>query len=73
MERGGCAMRPRNERIIGLITAALGAVVVSVAVIVFGLTHTSNGEATVDWVSVITALGGLVIVGRGLYEVVHKA
>ena len=66
-------MNPRNERIVGLVTAAIGVVVVLIAVIVFGLTNTSNGEATVDWVSVITALGGLVILGRGLYEVVHKA
>lgn len=66
-------MRGRGRKIVGLLTTAIGIVVVLIAVLLFGLTKTSNGEATVDWVSVMTAFGGLVIVGRGVYAVVRKA
>jgi hypothetical protein len=62
-------MQGRGGRIVGLVTTALGIVVVVIAVLLFGLTKTLNGETTVDWVSVMTAIGGLVIVGRGLYTV----
>jgi hypothetical protein len=66
-------MQGRGGRIVGLLTTAIGIVVVVIAVLLFGLTKTSNGETTVDWVSVMTAIGGLVIVGRGLYAVVRNA
>jgi len=66
-------MQSRGRRIVGLLTTAIGIVVVLIAVLLFGLTKTSNGETTVDLVSVLTAIGGLVIVGRGLYAVVRKA
>ena len=35
----------------------MGIVVVVIAVLLFGLTKTSNGETAVDWVSVMTAVG----------------
>ena len=44
-----------------------------IAVLLFGLTKTSNGETAVDWVSVMTAIGGLVFVGRGLHTVMRNA
>jgi hypothetical protein len=66
-------MQGRGGRIVGLLTTAIGIVVVVIAVLLFGLTKISNGETTVDWVSVIAAIGGLVIVGRGLYTVVRNA
>jgi hypothetical protein len=56
-----------------LLTTAIGIVVVVIAVLLVGLTETSNGETTVDWVSVMTAIGGLVIAGRGMYAVVRNA
>jgi hypothetical protein len=65
-------MQGKDRRIVGLVTTAIGIVVVVVAVLAFGLTETSNGETTVDWVSVMTAIGGMVIAGRGLYAVVRN-
>lgn len=64
-------MQGRGGRAVGLLTTVMGVLVVVVAVLVLGLTKTSSGETTVDWVSVITAIGGLVIVARGLYAVVR--
>jgi hypothetical protein len=58
-------MEARNERNVGLLTTAAGLAVVVLAVLLFGLT-TASGE--LDWVSIITALAGLVIVGTGLYR-----
>jgi succinate dehydrogenase hydrophobic anchor subunit len=66
-------MQVRSGRTVGLVMAATGVVVVLVAVGLFGLTKTSNGETTVDWVSVMTAIGGLVIAGRGLYAALRNA
>jgi hypothetical protein len=66
-------MKGRDGRIIGLLTTAVGIVVVVIAVLLFGLTKTSNGETSVDWVSVVSAVGGLVIVAQGLYAVVRNA
>ena len=66
-------METRGGRIVGWLTTAIGIVVVLIAVLLSGLSRTTNGETTVDWVSVITAVGGLVIVGRGLYMVVRHA
>jgi hypothetical protein len=54
------------------LTTVIGIVVVVVALLLFGLTKTSNGETTADWVSVMTAIGGVVIAGRGLHAVVRK-
>lgn len=65
-------MQGKGRRIVGLLTTVIGIVVVVVAVLLFGLTKTSNGETTVDWVSVMTAIGGGVIAGRGLHAVVRK-
>jgi hypothetical protein len=65
------AMQGSGGRIVGLLTMALGVVVVLVAVLLFGLTKTSNGESTVDWVSLLTAVGGLAIFTRGLSTVVR--
>jgi uncharacterized membrane protein len=66
-------MQGRGRRIVGLVMTAVGIVVVVIAVLLFGLTKTSNGESTVDWVSVVTAIGGIVIAGRGAYAIVRKA
>jgi uncharacterized membrane protein YqgA involved in biofilm formation len=60
-------------RAVGLIATAAGIVVIVIAVLLFGLTKSSNGETTVDWVSVLTAIGGVLIVSRGLYAVVRNA
>jgi hypothetical protein len=51
---------------------AVGIVIALIAVLLLGLTKTSNGETTVDWVSVLTTIGGLVIVGRGLHAVARN-
>ena len=56
-----------------VVDTAIGIVVVVIAVLLFGLTKTSNGETAVDWVSVMTAIGGLVFVGRGLHAVMRNA
>jgi hypothetical protein len=54
------------------LTTVVGIIIVVLAVLLFGLTETSNGETTVDRVSVMTAIGGLVIAGRGLYSVARN-
>jgi hypothetical protein len=64
-------MQGRSGRTVGLVMAAAGLVVVVVAVLLFGLTETSNGETTVDWISVMTAIGGVVIAVRGMYAVLR--
>jgi hypothetical protein len=64
-------MQVNTRRLVGMCATVCGAAVVAIAVLLFGLTETSNGETTVDWVSVLTAVGGLVIVGRGLYALVR--
>jgi hypothetical protein len=66
-------MQERSGNIVGFVTTATGIAVVVVAVLLFGLTKTSNGETTVDWISVVTAIGGLVIAGQGVYAIVRKA
>jgi hypothetical protein len=68
----GSKMQWRGGKTVGLLTTVIGIVVTLIAVLLFGLTKTSNGETTVDWVSMVTAIGGLVIVGRGLYWVARK-
>ena len=65
-------MQGRGGRAVGLLATVIGIVVLVIAVLVFGLTKTSNGETTVDWVGVIAAIGGLVIAGRGLYAVARN-
>ncbi len=40
-------MQARGGRIVGLLTTAIGVVVVAIAVLLFGLAETANGETTV--------------------------
>lgn len=53
-----------TERGRGLVLVTAGLTVVVLAVLLFGLT-TDSGEA--DWVSIITAVAGAVMVVTGLY------
>jgi hypothetical protein len=59
-------MQQKRRRITGLLETVIGIAVVVIAVMLFGLTKTSNGESTVDWISAMTAIGGLVVAGEGL-------
>ena len=63
--RGGIHAQPRSERDRGLVFTTAG-VAILVAALLFGLTKTSNGETVTDWVSIITAIRGL-IVGASAY------
>jgi len=54
---------PRRERNVGLALAAAGAGIMGASV-VFGLTTESGG---IDWVGIVTATAGLVMVLTGLF------
>ena len=64
-------MRSRSERNRGLVFTAAG-VAILVAALLFGLTKTSNGETVADWVSIIPAIGGLIVGSVGLYMTSHE-
>jgi formate hydrogenlyase subunit 3/multisubunit Na+/H+ antiporter MnhD subunit len=64
-------VRPRSERNRGLVFTMTG-VAILVAALLYGLTKTSNGETVADWVSIITAIGGLIVGGVGLYMTSHE-
>ena len=57
-------MTTRGERNVGLSLAGAGVGIIGVAV-VFGLTTASGGP---DWVGVLTAVAGLVMVFTGLFR-----
>ena len=61
-------MAPRGERNVGLSLAGAGVGIIGVAV-VFGLTTASGGP---DWVGIITAIDGLVMVLTGLFRAFRK-
>jgi len=69
--RGGILVQSRSERNRGLVFTTAG-VAILVASLLFGLTKTSNGETVPDWVSIITAIGGLIVGGVGLYMTSHE-
>ena len=64
-------MQPRSERNRGLVFTTAG-VAILVAALLFGLTKTSNGETVADWVSIITAISGLIVGSVGLYMTSHE-
>jgi hypothetical protein len=64
-------MQRKGGRIAALVLTAIGVAVVLIAVLAFGLTKTSNGETTLDWISILTAICGVAIVGGGLSNVVR--
>lgn len=64
-------MQPRRERNRGLVVTT-ARVAILVAALLFGLTKTSNGETVADWVSIVTAIGGLIVGGVGLYMTSHE-
>ncbi len=57
-------MSPRGERNVGLTLAAAGAGIVGASVIL-GLTTESGA---VDWVGIVTAAAGLIMVLTGLFK-----
>jgi hypothetical protein len=57
-------MRPRREKNVGLTLAAAGAGIMGASV-VLGLT-TENGA--VDWIGIVTATAGLIMVLTGLFR-----
>jgi hypothetical protein len=68
-DRGGViAMTSKGERNVGLSLAAAGVGIIGVA-IVFGLT-TESGE--IDWIGVITATAGLIMLLTGLFRAFRK-
>jgi hypothetical protein len=64
-------VEPRSERNRGLVFTAAG-VAILVAALLFGLTKTSDGETVADWVSIVTAIGGLIVGGVGLFMTSHE-
>ena len=61
-------MTPKGERTVGLSLAGAGVGIIGVA-IVFGLTTESGG---IDWVGVITATAGLIMVITGSFRAFRK-
>ena len=58
-------MAPRGERTAGLMLAAAGAGIIGASV-VFGLTTESGA---IDWIGIVTATAGLIMVLTGLFRV----
>jgi hypothetical protein len=61
-------MATRGERNVGLSLAGAGVGIIGVA-IVFGLTTAGGGP---DWVGIITAIAGLVMIFTGLFRAFRK-
>lgn len=61
-------MATRGERNVGLSLAGAGVGIIGVA-IVFGLTTGGGGP---DWVGIITAIAGLVMISTGLFGAFRK-
>jgi len=62
-------MEARAQRDLGLAMAAAGLAILVLALLLFGLTTASGA---LDWVSIFTAVGGLVLAGVGLYLAFHS-
>jgi hypothetical protein len=61
-------MATRKERNVGLSLAGAGVGIIGVT-IVFGLTTAGGGP---DWVGIITAIAGLVMIFTGLFRAFRK-
>ena len=61
-------MATRRERNVGLSLAGAGIGIIGVA-FVFGLTTAGGGP---DWVGIITAIAGLVMISTGLFRAFRK-
>jgi hypothetical protein len=61
-------MTTRAERNVGLALAAAGVGIIGVAV-VFGLTTADGGP---DWVGIVTAAAGLIMVVTGLFRAFRR-
>jgi hypothetical protein len=59
-------MERRSGKILGISMTALGLAVIVLAVLLFGLTTDSGA---VDWVSIITAVAGVVLAATGLNQI----
>lgn len=73
MQRGssvgkGNVMDVRRGKDLGVAMATAGVTVIVLAVLLIGLTTASGA---IDWVSVITAVAGLVLAGVGLYTILR--
>lgn len=58
-------MDASKRRNLGLLNIAVGLGIIVLAVLLFGLTTASGA---LDWVSIITAVAGLVLVVTGVYN-----
>jgi predicted anti-sigma-YlaC factor YlaD len=56
-------MEPKKKTRVHMLTS-VGTVIIVLAVLMFGLTTDSGA---IDWISVITAAAGFVMVGTGLF------
>jgi hypothetical protein len=63
-------MAAPRERSLGLAFVAAGIATVVLAVLLFGLTTASGA---LDWVSVVTAFGGLVLAAEGFFMTFHTS
>jgi sulfite exporter TauE/SafE len=64
----GSQMTAKAERNVGLTLAAAGVGIIGIAV-VFGLTTADGGP---DWVGIITAAAGLIMVATGLFRAFRR-
>ena len=62
-------MEPRQTRESGLMVAVAGLAVVVFAVLLVGLTKEGGGP---DWVSIITAIAGALLVAIGISTFIRK-
>ena len=58
-----------GTRKLGLSMVVAGMAAIVFAVVLTGLTKEGGG---LDWVSIITAIAGALVIGNGLYAVFHK-
>ncbi len=62
-------MEPKQSRILGMAMSVSGVAAIVLAVLLFGVTQEDGGP---DWVSIITAVAGFVMLATGLYTLVHN-
>ena len=67
-DEGGPQMAAKAEKNVGVALAAAGVGIIGVAV-VFGLTTADGGP---DWVGIITAAAGLIMVATGLFRAFRR-
>ncbi len=62
-------MEPKQSRVLGIAMSVTGSATIVLAVLLFGVAKEGGGP---DWVSIITAVAGFVMLAVGLYTLIHN-